>query len=543
MSGCNFSKRYVRVGLVASLFACAVSIPTASAATEAKKVEAIHKGLAHLYATQQPGGYWNYSGYEQAATGAAAFALLNQRDKWGNDAAQYQAAVDKAVAYLVSTANITEVSTRNDGINICPSGAAACKAVYWFGNARSTQTSGLIASALATYGLIAGPDAVATTTGPLAGMTWGQIAQGIANAVAFSQSTGGNGSRAGGWGDLIPGTGDSNSTSTQWAVVSLIYSETLGAITPEATKDELRIWLDRVQSTSGAACSQPGAEACSQADTGGWLLAMRFIGREVSDSQVAAALTFLDAEWRPTSAESRGSFGQPQAMWSVYGGLATTIGLKDTTHIVHLLNDCGASANKRADQAARPSCTWAEDYSQWLVDNQKADGSWGGAAGIADPLAVAFSLNILGGVQIPVRATMAPDASTVQRSSTTPKAQNPSALPTAGQTISALSPTATIQDAPTATSTRKVRKRIRRGVTALAVSNDGGSIASAGTDKRILVFSPGTGIQRLALQGSLGLPTGLAYSPGGTLEQRSQGQFSPFLGWSDRTRTRETRWS
>ena len=100
MSGCNFSKRYVRVGLVASLFACAVSIPTASAATEAKKVEAIHKGLAHLYATQQPGGYWNYSGYEQAATGAAAFALLNQRDKWGNDAAQYQAAVDKALLTL-----------------------------------------------------------------------------------------------------------------------------------------------------------------------------------------------------------------------------------------------------------------------------------------------------------------------------------------------------------------------------------------------------------------------------------------------------------
>ena len=403
MSGCNFSKRYVRVGLVATLFACAVSIPTASAATEAKKVEAIHKGLAHLYATQQPGGYWSYSGYEQAATGAAAFAFLNQRDKWGGDAAQYQAAVDKAVAYLVSTANITEVSTRNDGINICPSGAAACKAVYWFGNARSTQTSGLIASALATYGLIAGPDAVATTTGPLAGMTWGQIAQGITNAVAFSQSTG-NGNRAGGWGDLIPGTGDANSTSTQWAVVSLIYSETLGAITPQATKDELRIWLDSVQNTSGAACSQPGSEPCSQADTGGWLLAMRFIGHEVTDSQVAAALTFLNAEWRPTSAESRASFGQPQAMWSVYEGLAATIGLKDTTHIVQLLTDCGANAKDTTNEAARASCTWSEDYSQWLVDNQKADGSWGGNEGISDPLAVAFSVNILGGIQIPLRA-------------------------------------------------------------------------------------------------------------------------------------------
>ena len=109
---------------------------------------------------------------------------------------------------------------------------------------------------------------------------------------------------------------------------------------------------------------------------------MKFIGHEVIDSQVAAALTFLNAEWRPTSAESRGSFGQPQAMWSVYEGLAATIGLKDTTHIVQLLTDCGATRRTRADQAARPSCTWSEDYSQWLVDNQKADGSWGGDEGI-----------------------------------------------------------------------------------------------------------------------------------------------------------------
>jgi WD40 repeat protein len=148
--------------------------------------------------------------------------------------------------------------------------------------------------------------------------------------------------------------------------------------------------------------------------------------------------------------------------------------------------------------------------SRWKLGRQR------GYTGIPDPLGVAFSVNILGGVQIPLRANTATDISTVQRSATTPKAQNPSASTGAVEAIDALSPAATVQAAPTA-ATGKVRKRIRRGVTALAVSGDGGSIASAGTDKRILVFSPGTGIQRLALQGSLGLPTGLAFSPSGTL--------------------------
>ena len=153
MYKCNFWKRFARIAPGAILLACAVSTPMASAATEAEKVSAIHNGLAYLYSTQQAGGYWGSSGYEQASTGAAAFAFLSQRDKWGTNTAQYQAVVDKAIAYLVSTSNIIEVSNRNDGVNICPGRAGSCKAIYWFGNARSTYTTGLVAPAIAAYGL------------------------------------------------------------------------------------------------------------------------------------------------------------------------------------------------------------------------------------------------------------------------------------------------------------------------------------------------------------------------------------------------------
>src|SRR5215475_14364586 len=87
--------------------------PTATAATDAKKLATIRKGLAYLYKTQQPEGFWSYSGYEHAATGAASYALLSQQDKWESEALPYQAAIDKAISYLLKEARITDVSTRD----------------------------------------------------------------------------------------------------------------------------------------------------------------------------------------------------------------------------------------------------------------------------------------------------------------------------------------------------------------------------------------------------------------------------------------------
>ena len=148
--------RSVTVALGAILLASVAWIPMAKAATEQEKVAAIQKGLAYLYNTQHSEGYWRFSGDEQAATGAAAFAFLSQQDKWGNNAAEYQSAVDKAIAYLISTANTTNVSTRHDGVNMCSGGTGSCKGVYWFGNAKSTYTTGLVAPAIAAYGIRVG---------------------------------------------------------------------------------------------------------------------------------------------------------------------------------------------------------------------------------------------------------------------------------------------------------------------------------------------------------------------------------------------------
>ena len=250
-----------------------------------------------------------------------------------------------------------------------------------------------MAPAIATYAAGHASD-VATTSGPLANLTWGQIAQGITNLFAASQTTATGGDRRGGW-RYYPGEGDSDSSTTQWAVISLIYDEILGATTPWFVKDELKFWLAAVQVGDGSACYQPQTGPCDHSDTGGLLLGLRFVGDDLSNSQIHNALVSLDTNWAQDANNTwYGNFGHPYAMWSVYKGLETTIGRYDTTTITHLRSvDCGG------DIDSPPACNWWEDYNEWLVANQTTTGntagSWIGHGYWTNVLATAFYLPIL----------------------------------------------------------------------------------------------------------------------------------------------------
>jgi WD40 repeat protein len=502
--------------IISACFAASLAM----AATEAEKAEALGKGLAYLYKTQQSEGYWSVPGTGQATTGAAVFAFLSQRDKWGDNAARYQAAVEKAMAYIVSTANVTNVTSRTDGVNICPGGTAPCKGIYWFGDGQSTRATGLITPAIAAYARIAGPAAIATSSGPLAGMTWEQIAQGITNTLAASQSTRAAGNRTGGWGPYIPGGSSSDSASTYWAVVSLLYAETLRAVTPNAVKAELRGWLDAVQSASGAACQQPGVEPCTHADTGGWLLAMRFLGIDNTNPGIQAALAFLSTSWQsPANNASSGNFGNPSAMWAVYEGLGTTVGLSDTTHVTNSLTRCRGPAKVTDEQTSRTAtaaCTWSEDYIEWTVRNVTADGNEDDSRLWKDPLTAAFYVNILGSTRIPLMSEQLPRSGAPDHKSLVTQELLNLNSTTAGVQASSPATSLTGSQAGTlaAVSTR-LRPRVRKGVTALAITGDGSALATAGTDRRVRVWTAATGLQRLTLPAAVTIATGLAFTPDG----------------------------
>ncbi len=377
----------------------------AQAATNEQINAAIDKGLDYLANTQAPGGYWPYYGaYEQAATGAAVYAMLSQKSQWdAGKAAFYQAAVDRGVEYLLATATKDAVSTRVDGVPICP-GGGSCAGVYWFGNGEATYTTGLVAPAIALYAQ-SNPTAVATGTGPLASMSWREIAQGITNEFAATQTV--NTSYPwldGGW-RYFPGNNDSDMSTTQWAVVSMLYNRTLGATVPAVTTALLPNFLGYTQdAVSGAGCYQGAASGyCDHSDTGGLLLGLGFLGKDASDPAVQSALGFLNANWAQPASSWWGNFGHPYAMWSVYKGLETIVGLNDTTHVTGLL-DPSCSGGNPANAPTSGVCNWWQDYNQWLVANQQPDGSWLDYSGYgywSSPLATAFDLPILGGTQIP----------------------------------------------------------------------------------------------------------------------------------------------
>ena len=392
--------RRIKQGLfVAAAVACVASAPgVARAATDAQIVNAIDNGLAWLDTQQTAGGYWNYGGYEQAATGAAVGAFMAQQSHWGSNTAAYQAVVDNAMNYLLSTASTNTVGVRSDGFNPCGSGT--CDGVFWNGNGEATYTTGLVASAVGQYAA-SKASTVATTSGPLAGKTWTQIAQGVTNEFAYGQSTAASGDRRGGW-RYFPGSGDSDSSTTQWAVLSMIYDQSLGATTPGFVKNELKYWLTAAQNpVTGAGCYQPGS-FCDHSDTGSLLIGHSFVGDGTSNSAVQAALGFLNANWTEgANGTWFGNFGQPYAMWATYKALELQIGKGDTTTITNLLDSqCGGPANPPAT-----TCNWWQDYNQWLVTNQSGDGSWPGYAYWTGPLATAFDVSILAGTEIPPPCT------------------------------------------------------------------------------------------------------------------------------------------
>lgn len=381
----------------------------ASAATEAEKTAAIQNGLANLYSTQQADGHWEYllwgTNFPQAATGAAVFAFMSQKGYWGTEAATYQTAVDKGIQWLLAQATTTTVGVRTDGFNPC--GTGTCTAVYWDGSGEATYTTGLIAPALATYAQGRASE-VGTTIGPLAGMTYQQIAQGITNLFAAGQTTAAAGILRGGWRYWPIGQEDSDMSTTQWAIISLIFNETLGATTPQFVKDELKYFLLATQDpTSGGGCYQPyytDGSWCTHSDTGGLLLGLKFVGYDKTNAQVQKALVFLNSHWTETANNLwYGNFGHPYAMWSVYKGLDVIIGLTDTASITNLLTSCGAPGSP-----PNGPCNWWEDYNEWLVRNQNPDGSWTGYTETDGgywfgTLATAFDVNILGATQIPVQ--------------------------------------------------------------------------------------------------------------------------------------------
>jgi len=386
-------------------------VGVAQAATSADKQTAIDAGLAYLAATQNANGSWNYSGYEPAATAAALLAFVDQSYKpLGWNGPDYSTVVSKATTYLLTDATALPFAA---GGNWWGFGAGSSGIQMAAANNENTYTTGLTIPALSRlvsnpYGgaaLVNPTDVISSTNALVNGMTYAQVIQKMVDSFTYYQ-TGPPGApapftpvaadRYGGW-RYYAGERDSDMSTAQWAPISYLFAGQVSGVTiPDGTvKTALQAWLTADQYSSGpnkgGVDYQPGAGIINDTHAGGFLVSNYFAGGGGSQ---ADALAWLNAHWKDApSGTWYGNEGHPYAMWAVYKGLETLYGTAGAGPISNL--------NPQGTNMIDPGAEWNwwEDYCQWLVDSQNANGSWNGYSSWVGPLAAAWDINILNATQ------------------------------------------------------------------------------------------------------------------------------------------------
>jgi hypothetical protein len=368
------------------------------AATEADKRAAIDNGLAYLASQQQADGRWAYSGgvEDAASTGSALLAFLEEKPNWGANAAAYQAVVDKGLNFLFSQAQAVNIGAQAAGNPDTNGNGIGVKFVPGGVNGRDTYVTGLALPAIAKAA--AETPGKVVTVGTQAGRTYAEVVQDTVDYFAYGQNDGGY--ARGAW-RYYANSGDADNSTAQWPVVGMLYGQAVpGVSIPGFVKTEMKTWIDYIQNPNGGSGYDGPYNLVNESKTGGLLVEMAFSGYNgtaggADKSDKAGALAYLNANWRNFANNTwDGNFNHPYAMWSIYKGLETTIGLNDTSTITNLLTTCGTLD-------AGDVCNWFEDYAEWIVTNQNANGSWNGYSAWSSPLATPWFINILAATKIP----------------------------------------------------------------------------------------------------------------------------------------------
>jgi hypothetical protein len=367
---------------------------SAMGASEAEKRAAIDNGLAWLATQQQADGRWIYdnSTGDIAATGSVLLAFLEEKANWGSNAAAYQAIVDKGLNYLFSNASIVNISGQPAGNPDGDGNGKGVKFIPGGANGRDTYVTGLVVPAIAATGT---PDAV-VSVGPLAGWTYKEVVQNTIDYFAFGQSDPATGNNRGGW-RYYANYGNSDQSTTQWPIIAGLFASKMGVSYPAFVKSELAYWVTYIQNAAGyAGYMAPNSPYGEMNETGALLIMQAFLGLTKANSNVASALDYINTHWKETANSTwDGNFGHPYAMWAIYKGLELILGVDDMSKITNLHANPGDIDNPNH------GWNWWEDYCEWLVNNQKANGSWDGYSYWTGPMATGWYINILAATKIP----------------------------------------------------------------------------------------------------------------------------------------------
>ena len=207
-------------------------------------------------------------------------------------------------------------------------------------------------------------DRVVGGTGPLAGMTYGEVAQNTMDYLLWGQNE--VGTKEGGWGYQANDTRSDNSISG-YATLGLTYAVTappegcgFSALIPEVTKTRMNTWVDYIQNDiSGGSGYEAPNSWVNVLKTGNLLQQMAFVGDGSEATRVVNALGYLEDHWNDATIDP----GWMGATVSNYQATYTLMkGLKGLN-----IQTFGTAP-----------IDWKADFEEKLLDQQNADGSWPG---------------------------------------------------------------------------------------------------------------------------------------------------------------------
>ena len=204
------------------------------------------------------------------------------------------------------------------------------------------------------------------------GRSYGDIAQDMADFLAFAQNEPDTGGWRGGW-RYGPNHDSSDMSVTQWPVIGLEAAESnFSVMVPQYVKDELELYLAADQDADGGfGYTSPGGNV---ARTGAGIACLAWIGALVDDPRVTNAMGFIDTNWLGVPGDWAGGHWE-----NFYAYYAVMKGMRGFEPDIEMIG----------------SHDWYSEYAEYLINAQYDDGSWTSMAWFGRDLSTAAGVLIL----------------------------------------------------------------------------------------------------------------------------------------------------
>ncbi|MHA2143015.1 MAG: prenyltransferase/squalene oxidase repeat-containing protein [Candidatus Thorarchaeota archaeon] len=371
-------KKYLcGVLIVLLLFAYALPIQMAAAASETEIEDAIELGLDWLVEQQYPDGSWHSS--DMPVEAITAFVLIKLQDRAYElgknpfqetetepDYYEYAPNVNDGWDYLFGRLSTMDLTGYVEDLNENDIGIYCLK-----GFSSYVYSTGITLMALAAS-KAPGKESGIDFDGDSSVDTFGQIAQDVVEWLDVAQLD--SGPQRGAWSYSIFGRGDNSITG--YAVLGLAAGEGFGCTIRQWVKDELSIWIDYIQNDDGPGDDGPwpddqdggsGYHAPSawvnQLKTGNLIFEMTFCGDETTSTRFIKAMDWVERNWQQANYHAGWGYLQTPAYYQAMYCLMKGFEYSQIELIDLDLDDT-------------PEHDWYQEFAEVLVNQQYQDGHW-----------------------------------------------------------------------------------------------------------------------------------------------------------------------